>query len=185
MRLVPVSDIASRTLTVPPMLTSWPIRSSPPGLRAQARCATTSAPATARLTARASRMSASVKSAALDQLSGRCRAIPTTSWPWLSNRAVTPRPSTPLAPVTAILTDYRLSFVVVHQRGVDQSLEVHIRDVLFRAHPGGRRLRGAVFGRQCEQQLQHPGLPQSFDRYRAHHPLNVGFPGHGGRGAFV
>ena len=105
MRPVPVSAIASRTLSVPPILTWWLIRSSGPGLFAQAQCATTSAPASARLTAAASRMSASTKSAALDQLSGRCRAMPTTSWPWLSNRAARPRPSTPLAPVTAILTD--------------------------------------------------------------------------------
>ena len=41
--------------------------------------------------------------AAFGQLSGLCRAIPVTSWPELSRRRTTPRPTTPLAPVTAIL----------------------------------------------------------------------------------
>src|SRR5947209_1265837 len=134
MRGAPDSAIASRTLRVPPMLTS--------GLfRAQARCATASAPATQRLTAAALRTSASTNSAALDQLSGRWRARPMTSWPWLSNRAARPRPSTPPAPVTAILTDWpRSSLVVVQQRRVDQVVEVHVGDVFFGGDGRGCRL---------------------------------------------
>src|SRR5436305_3377490 len=160
MRGAPDSAIASRTLRVPPMLTS--------GLfRAQARCATASAPATQRSTAAALRTSASTNSAALGQLSGRWRARPMTSWPWLSNRAARPRPSTPLAPVTAILTDWPGSFgaafprkrevppphrcalhrrrresslVVVQQRRVDQVVEVHVREVFFGGDGRGCRL---------------------------------------------
>ena len=89
MRLVPVSAIASRTFRVP--------------ARPDTQCATTSAPATACPTETEYRMSPATKSAALGQLSGRCREIPTTSWPWLSNRATRPRPITPPASVTAIL----------------------------------------------------------------------------------
>ena len=95
-RRVPASAIASRTVRVPAV-------SPASHAKSHAQCATTSAPATACPTETESRMSPATKSAALGQLSGRCREIPTTSWPWLSNRATSPRPITPPASVTAIL----------------------------------------------------------------------------------
>src|ERR1700739_3293796 len=162
MRPVPLSAMASRTLSVPVTLTCWLIRSSGLGVLAHAKWATTSAPAIARLTAPASRMSAATNSAALDQLWGRWRAIPTTSCPMLSNRAARPRPSTPLAPVTAILTDWPQSrvLVIVQQCHVDQVVEVHVRDVPLRGFRGDCRLPDAFgFGSQCEQQVQHSRLP--------------------------
>src|ERR1700677_421928 len=139
-------------------------------------------------------MSASTKSAALDQLSGRCRAIPTTSWPWLSNRAARPRPSTPPAPVTAILTECPqgtfayscLLVVVVHECGVDQAVEVHVREVFFRVLPEGHCLpvSGGFTGfiRQREQQLQHACLSKALNRNGRDDALDFGFSGRRGRG---
>ena len=95
-----------------------------------------------------------------------------------------PRPSTPLAPVTAIL-----KLMASHRRSVNAALtqvvEVHVGDVFC---GGGALLSRAActvpvgFIGQRQQQIQHARLPQALDRNGRHHALQFGFAGRGRRG---